>query len=258
MGLENGLKAGTGKLRDRLDANGAGHSCTSTGELHLMIRHLVFAASLTMAGSAAAAPSFNCAKASTPVEKSLCGNSILGDQDAAIAKQFKEVRGKLDAEAAKALVADQRYYLSVRDQRYAEPFSGETPYKGLTDIMRYRLAFLKSINPQPAAGFVGKWGNIEGEIEITKNADGQLLVSANSAQAYNGRWVCDLSGKAEVSGDSLKVTYQDGSPWVLTLTRRGAVLVANETPPPGEKEVGFGPPFCGMNGSLRGDWFAVR
>ncbi|SEJ82980.1 lysozyme inhibitor LprI family protein [Achromobacter sp. NFACC18-2] len=223
-----------------------------------MIRHLIFSASLAIAGSAAAAPSFNCAKAATPVEKSICGNSVLANQDAAIAQQYKAVRGALDAEAAKALNADQKYFLSVRDNAYAEPYSQSTPFKALSDTMRYRLEFLKAINPKPAAGFVGKWKNIEGEIEITQNAHGELLVAANSAQPYNGRWVCDLSGKAVESGDTLTVTYQDGAPWTLTLTRRGAVLVARETPPAGVKEEGFGPPFCGMNGSFYGDWFAVR
>ncbi|MFD4837383.1 lysozyme inhibitor LprI family protein [Achromobacter sp. NPDC058515] len=223
-----------------------------------MIRHLAFAASLAMAGSAAAAPSFNCAKAATPVEKAICAHPALAGQDAAIAQQYKEVRGKLDAEAVKSLTADQRYFLSVRDKIYAEPFTGSTPAKEIGASMRFRLDFLKSINPQPPAGFIGKWKNVEGEIEITQTADGQLFVSANSAQPYNGRWVCDLSGNAVASGDSLKVAYQDGAPWVLTLTRRGAVLVVRETSPSGVKDDGFGPPFCGMNGSLSGDWFAVR
>ncbi len=223
-----------------------------------MIRRLVFATSLAMAGSAAAAPSFSCAKASTPVEKAICANSALAGQDAAIAQQYKDLRGKLDTDAAKSLTADQKYFLSVRDGIYAEPYTGSTPAKAIGNSMRYRLDFLKSINPQPPAGFVGKWKNVEGEIEITQAADGQLSVAANSAQPYNGRWVCDMSGKAVVSGDSLQVTYQDGPPWILSLTRRGAVLVAREVPPRGVKEAGFGPPFCGMNGSLQGDWFAVR
>lgn len=183
---------------------------------------------------------------------------MLGGQDAAIAQQYNAVRGKLDADAAKSLTADQRYFLSVRDRVYAEPFSGSTPFKEIATSMDHRLRFLNSINPQPPAGFVGKWKNIEGEIEITQSADGKLFVAANSAQPYNGRWVCDLSGNAVVSGDTLNVTYQDGAPWVLALTRRGAVLVVGEVPPAGGKDDGFGPPFCGMNGSLSGDWFAVR
>ncbi|MFJ1302809.1 lysozyme inhibitor LprI family protein [Pseudomonadota bacterium AL_CKDN230030165-1A_HGKHYDSX7] len=223
-----------------------------------MIRHLALAASLAVAGSAAAAPSFDCAKASTPVEKSLCGNSVLGNQDAAIAQQYKAVREQLDADAAKALAADQRYFLGVRDNAYDEPYTQSTPFEAITTLMRSRLAFLKSINPKPAAGFVGKWRNVEGEIEITQTPDGKLHVAANSARPYSGRWVCDLSGTAEVYGDTLRITYQDGEPWVLTLTRRGAVIVAQEVPPAGKKDEGFGPPFCGMNGSLRGDWFAVR
>ncbi|WP_039883190.1 lysozyme inhibitor LprI family protein [Achromobacter piechaudii] len=223
-----------------------------------MIRRLVFTASLAMAGSAAAAPSFNCAKAATPVEKSICANYKLSDQDAAIAQQYKALRGELDAEAVKSLAADQRYYLSIRDKAYAEPYTGSTPFAELTSTMRYRLAFLKAINPQPAAGFVGKWKNIEGEIEIKQTADGQLSVSANSSRPYSGNWVCDLSGKAVPDGDSLTITYQDGRPWALALTRRGAVLVSREIAPPGDKDEGFGPPYCGMNGSLQGDWFAVR
>jgi len=223
-----------------------------------MIRHLVLAASLATAGSAAAAPSFNCAKATTPVEKAICAQPALADQDAAIAQQYKAVRGKLDAEAAKSLTADQRYFLSVRDNIYADPYTGSTPAKEIGTRMRYRLDFLKSINPQPPAGYVGKWRNIEGEIEITQTADGQLFVAANSAQPYHGRWVCDLSGKAVASGDNLHVTYQDGPPWTLDLTRRGALLVVHETPPAGVANDGFGPPFCGMNGSLEGAWFAVR
>lgn len=223
-----------------------------------MIRHLVFAASLAMAGSAAAAPSFNCAKATSPVEKAICAHPALADQDAAIAQQYKAVRAKLDAEAVKSLTSDQRYFLSVRDNIYAEPFTGSTPVKEIGTSMRYRLDFLKAINPQPAAGFVGKWKSLEGEIEITRTADGQLFVAANSAQPYNGRWVCDLSGKAVASGDSLIVSYQDGPPWTLDLTRRGAVLMVRETPPAGVANDGFGPPFCGMNGSLEGAWFAVR
>lgn len=223
-----------------------------------MIRHMVFAASLLAAGSAMAAPSFNCAKASTPVEKSLCGNSILGNLDGEIAKQYKEVRGKLDAEAAKALKRDQSYFLSVRDQGYAEPFVNTTPYAMIQTAMKSRLAFLKSINPQPAAGFAGKWRNVEGEIEVKQAADGSYTVEANSAQPYNGRWVCDISGKAEVSGDSLNLTYKDGPPWVLSLKRRGPVMEVNEIIPQGVANEGFGPPFCGMNGSLKGDWFNVR
>ena len=223
-----------------------------------MMRPLLLAASLAVAGSAPAAPPFNCAKAGTPVEKAICANSALADQDAAIARQYKDVREKLDAEAAKSLTADQRYFLGMRDRVYEAPFSQSTPVKEMATFMRTRLALLKAINPRPAAGFVGKWRNIEGEIEITQGANGQLAVAVSSWMPYYGNWVCDLSGNAVVDGDSLKVTYKDGPPWVLTLTRRGAVLVARETAPPGSHDDGSGPPYCGHKGGVAGDWFAAR
>src|SRR5262249_10793569 len=151
--------------------------------------HLVLAAMLAMAGSAAAAPSFNCAKASTPVEKAICTSTPLANLDAAMAQQYKAVREKLDAEAAKALTADQRYFLGVRDDIYAAPFTKGTSGKEIGIAMRSRLDFLKSINPQPPAGFVGKWKNVEGEIEITQAGNGQFSVSNNSFQPYYARWV---------------------------------------------------------------------
>ena len=215
-----------------------------------MMRPLLLAASLAVAGSATAAPSFNCAKAGTPVEKAICANSALADQDAAIARQYKDVREKLDAEAAKSLTADQRYFLGMRDRVYEAPFSQSTPVKEMATFMRTRLALLKALNPRPAAGFVGKWRNIEGEIEITQGANGQLAVAVSSWMPYYGNAVVD--------GDSLKVTYKDGPPWVLTLTRRGAVLVARETAPPGSPDDGSGPPYCGHKGGVAGDWFAAR
>jgi len=67
---------------------------------------------------------------------------VLGGQDAAIAQQYNAVRGKLDADAAKSLTADQRYFLSVRDRVYAEPFSGSTPFKEIATSMDHRLRFL--------------------------------------------------------------------------------------------------------------------
>ena len=158
----------------------------------------------------------------------------------------------------RSLTADQRYFLGMRDRVYEAPFSQSTPAKEMATFIRTRLALLKAINPRPAAGFVGKWRNIEGEIEITQGANGQLAVAVSSWMPYYGNWVCDLSGNAVVDGDSLKVTYKDGPPWVLTLTRRGAVLVARETAPPGSPDDGSGPPYCGHKGGVAGNWFAAR
>ncbi len=71
--------------------------------------------------SSSSAPSFNCAKASTEVEKAICGSKPLSTLDAILAKQYKA--------AGSSAKADQKAWLSSRNScqdsecvasRYAE------------------------------------------------------------------------------------------------------------------------------------------
>jgi uncharacterized protein len=65
--------------------------------------------------SAASAASFDCAKASTPVEKAICSSPDLGRRDEILATAYATALGGLDDEARSAMQADQRAWL-----KYAE------------------------------------------------------------------------------------------------------------------------------------------
>jgi uncharacterized protein YecT (DUF1311 family) len=62
-----------------------------------------------------AAPSFDCRRASSVVEKELCGVPVLGDLDRDIAALFTQALAVLSASDAAALRAEQRSWLHDRD-----------------------------------------------------------------------------------------------------------------------------------------------
>ncbi|QVQ26849.1 lysozyme inhibitor LprI family protein [Achromobacter deleyi] len=205
---------------------------------------------------AAGKPSFDCARARTDVEKAICADGALAAQDASIAKLYTRARKSLDSAAAKALTEDQRYFVQVRDEAYANPFGSGTPPEELADRMKYRDAFLASLSFKRRNGFEGEWENLAGGFSVKKQADGRLLFDGSAAHPQNGRWVCDVSGIGTVKGNTLVVEDPQAEGWTLTLTRKGAAVNIAENPPAGGKS-GMGPPYCGHNGSLGGMYFPV-
>lgn len=222
---------------------------------HACLSALLFSLAATSAW-AAPKPSFDCAKARTSVEKAICADDGLAAQDASVGKNYNRARKSFDPEAAKALTQDQRYFVQVRDDSYAEPFGSGTPAEELANRLKYRDAFLASLSLKKRAGFEGDWENLAGGFSVKKQADGSLLFDGSAAHPQNGRWLCDISGIGRVQGKALVVEPADAEGWTLTLVRKGAGVELTESPPGGGK-LGLGPPYCGLNGALSGVYFPV-
>ena len=154
---------------------------------HACLSALLFSLAATSAW-AAPKPSFDCAKARTSVEKAICADDGLAAQDASVGKNYNRARKSFDPEAAKALTQDQRYFVQVRDDSYAEPFGSGTPAEELANRLKYRDAFLASLSLKKRAGFEGDWENLAGGFSVKKQADGSLLVDGSAAHPQNGRW----------------------------------------------------------------------
>jgi uncharacterized protein YecT (DUF1311 family) len=79
---------------------------------------LVLVAAGVMTGApprAHAAPSFDCKRASSIVEKEICGSTEFASLDSDIAASYSQVLTVLSAADADALRADQRAWLKTRD-----------------------------------------------------------------------------------------------------------------------------------------------
>ncbi|KRC71805.1 hypothetical protein ASE30_13690 [Achromobacter sp. Root83] len=213
------------------------------------------ALSLTATAASEALPSFDCAKARTGAEKAICANPQLAALDASIAKRYNDARKSLDANTAEALLRDQRYFTKVRDDAFEKPFDKDKPIEELASRLKYRDAFLASLDLAERKGFTGRWRNLSGEITLWKQPDGDILYEGSAAQPHNGRWSCNVEAAGKAKGERLRVQSVDTEGWVLILHRQGDGLVVEEQSPGAGSS---GPPYCGMNGTLAGTFFPIR
>ena len=72
------------------------------------------AALLLLAAAAAAQPAPDCRQAKTEAEKAICGNAELAAADKAMAQAYAALRAQLAPEQQKALLADQRRWITRR------------------------------------------------------------------------------------------------------------------------------------------------
>ncbi|MCU6619911.1 DUF1311 domain-containing protein [Achromobacter sp. 77] len=202
-----------------------------------------------------ASPSFDCAQARTGAEKAICANPKLAALDASIAKRYNEARKSLDAITAEALLRDQRYFTKVRDDAFEKPFDKDKPIEELASRLKYRDAFLASLDLADRKGFTGRWRNLSGEITLWKKPDGDILYEGSAAQPHDGRWSCNVEATGKAKGERLRVKSVDTKGWVLNLQRQGDRLTVEELPPGAGSS---GPPYCGVNGTLGGTFFPIR
>lgn len=201
-------------------------------------------------------PSFDCAKASSAVEKAICADAKLGALDRRIAAAYAEALKRLDPKATKALRDDQRSFQATLAYglEWDEGKPQDKRVFDLADTMKDRAEFLGAIDAAPAGRWAGTWSNHFGGIDIETKGDG-FSVSANGAKPVTGNWVCQIEGTAKVEGDRLVLAgSEDGKPdgWTYALTRDGDRIVFSQAGPKGERH---GSPTCGHNGSMEGDYF---
>lgn len=96
--------------------------------------------------AAAQGPSFDCGRASTVVERAICGSGALSALDRQLAGAYAARRGALGPSARERLRAEQRSWLGQRDR-----CGGDADC--LANAMRGRIAILSAdAQPAPAAG----------------------------------------------------------------------------------------------------------
>lgn len=218
---------------------------------------LASAAFLAASLAVHAAPSFDCRKATTPVEKEICARKRLGDLDRAMAKAYPKALARLgeDSAAVAALKASQRLFLMTRNAEF-------TPHLGndysLEDHMAAQLDLLRSIGPDPRKGLEGDWKTTEGTLFVGRPAASGLRPVNLSSRTHDSKhWTCEFLGEARGDGDTLVVEGRDKfraeyAGWRMKITRKGRLVEVESVRPEGARG---GMPFCGMNGSLAGDYF---
>lgn len=73
------------------------------------------ASMFALAPTPAESQSFNCARASTPTERAICQNPMLGNLDEEMADIYQNVRARLSGNNRQVLIDEQRAWLRARD-----------------------------------------------------------------------------------------------------------------------------------------------
>ena len=215
-----------------------------------MIAFLALALALPQDG-----PSFNCARATTPVEHAICADPRLAAQDRRVAEAYGRLRRSLSPAAREALARDQRWYLGARD----EWFENRDRWEGFPDLptrMTGRVAFLASLSTEQPETLIGRWRNVAGEVEITQTAPGRLGIAADAVQPTNARWLCEgVTIDGHQTGRTVEGTTGDDPAYRIRATLKDGYLEIDEQAlTPGS----YGPPYCGANGHIGGVYFRVR
>lgn len=212
---------------------------------------LSFLAAAALVGPVRAeiAPSFDCAKAQTPVENAICADEALAEEDHAIAVAFQSLMERSDAELADAVRSDQRTFIAVRDEAFElGHIAEEQRQQGLLDRMQYRAEFLNWINTAPPDGLEGSWRNELGMVTISRNAHGFVL-KGDAADQVIGSWLCSVEGSLVAADDGTASMATDEGQ--VRLVRHAGYLEFFDARPDATQG------YCGLGGAMAGAYFYV-
>ncbi|TPM37374.1 lysozyme inhibitor LprI family protein [Mesorhizobium sp. B2-3-4] len=223
---------------------------------------LIIASASPGSALAQAKPSFDCAKAASAAEKSICADPALTQADADIAGKYAAAIKTLDARAGKALREDQSDFIAYRDQiaEFNQDTSKDQQTTDLSEFMRDRATFLAGIRKPADNGLVGTWSSVRGGVEIKAAGAGKLEISEDVVtNPVSGSGSCEIGGTVKASKQLRLVdTDDDDKPtgFVFTFRRDGDRLIVEQSG--SGKDDRTEPPSCGANGHADGTFFLTE
>lgn len=194
-------------------------------------------------------PSFNCRLAESQAEHAICADAELARLDRRMAGAYRDARARLSPQARDALVRDQRWFVGARDDWFENRVRWDG-FPTLDQRMTERTVFLNAIG-RGGRGWVGQWRNVAGVVDIVE-WNGELVVSLNSANPTNARWLCEAAFSGTPVDDRLSGPVRDEEDRRLTVRLSGDMIVIDEQ---AEEGAYSSPGYCGANGFVTGTYF---
>jgi uncharacterized protein len=195
---------------------------------------LMFRAALV--AGAESIPSFDCRKASSPIEETICGNADLARMDRHLTSVWRAlVRPYNDERQIAEIRADQNRWLVARNACDRDVRCTHAAY-------RDRLNRLSGADPAASMAGVFEVARI-GAFALYPLGD-EYLVSVQTAEPKSGAWTCEVTGRARSDGDVVRVTV--GRLIFVARLRNTRTLVVE----PGQDVAAVQEGACGMNGTI--------
>jgi uncharacterized protein len=189
-------------------------------------------------------PSFDCRKAASVSEKTVCANAELSRLDFQLGRRWKSfLDAFIDSVQITQMKADQRAWIASRGKCGADPDC-------ISKLYRDRLAALSGGDPAHRFSGVFEVKDI-GFFALYPIGD-HYLVNIQTADPSDGKWACELAGEAESSGDDLKIRIEQTV--FQARLRDPSTLVVGDS----ESVAAASSQYCGLNGTIAFSFVRVR
>jgi uncharacterized protein len=189
-------------------------------------------------------PSFDCRKAASLSEKTICANAELSRLDFQLGRMWKTFLDSfIDSGQLTQMKQDQRTWIALREK------CGENA-DCIGNLYRDRLATLNGADP--AHQFSGVYEVKDIGYFALFPIGNRYLVNIQTADPRDGRWECELAGEAEPSGDDLEINIE-GSVFQAHLQDTKTLVVSNT-----DSVSKAASQFCGLNGTFAFSYLRVR
>ena len=204
------------------------------------MKYCVLGLALLAFTCATQAASFDCKKAQSKMEKSICDNPKLSKLDEELAENYQAAKGKLSAEAQKVFVAGQRSWVkflaaSCFTDFQAKPASKEDASQCLETEYKARVAGFKSTGSSVGgfkiyAYFEGDFKAYPKDEEIAFNRISLVLIddNAENANAINSA-IKAAAGKTGIDKESTGAFTSDASNSLTSLSADLILLTQSES-----------------------------
>jgi uncharacterized protein len=182
-------------------------------------------------------PSFDCHKAVSPSEKTVCENVELSRLDFQLSRIWRTTLKDFDLDNRQTTVikSDQNAWLVRRN------LCGDD-VNCLGKLYRDRLSVLDGTDP--AHRFSGQFALMNFGGLTLYPIGARYLVVIQTAHPDDARWVCQLNGEAKPNGDDLEITVDD-SVFQAHLRNAATLVVPND-----QSTQAAAQKFCGLNGTF--------
>ncbi len=189
-------------------------------------------------------PSFDCRKAASVSEKTICASAELSGLDFQLGRLWKALLdGFIDSAQLARMKQDQNAWIALR-----EKCGGDAGCIG--KLYRDRLATLTGGDPMHRFSGVYDVKDI-GLIALFPIGD-RYLINIQTAEPTEGKWECELAGEAAPSGDDLEINVE-GIVFQAHL-QDAATLVVSE----GDSVSKAASQYCGLNGTFAFSYLRTR
>ncbi|MBZ5659735.1 MAG: lysozyme inhibitor LprI family protein [Acidobacteriia bacterium] len=189
-------------------------------------------------------PSFDCRKAASVSENTICGNAELSRLDFQLGRTWKTLLdGFIDDAQRTQMKQDQKTWIARR-----EKCAGDANCIG--ELYRDRLSALNGTDP--AHRFSGVYEVKDIGLFALYPIGNRYLIHIQTADPRDGRWECDLNGEAESSGDDLDINV-DRSVFQAHLQDTKTLVVSNTDSTSKAASL-----FCGLNGTFAFSYLRVH